>query len=66
MLRAKGRELQAERKARTKALGRNKFGVFKKEKEKQFCWNMVKSILGGGTDQIKLYNSFSSFLKTYT
>lgn len=54
MLRAKGRALQAERKARTKALGRNKFGVFKKEKEKQFCWNMVKSILGGGTDQIKL------------
>ena len=33
MLRTKGRVLQAERKARTKALGRNKFSVFKKEKK---------------------------------
>lgn len=53
MLRTKGRVLQAERKARTKPLGRSKFGVFKKKKN-QFCWNMVRSTLGAGTDHLKL------------
>lgn len=46
--------LEAERTARTKALGRYKFDVLKKEKENQFCWNMVRSILGEGPDHTRL------------
>lgn len=58
MLGSKGRVFQAERTARTKALGRNEFGVFKKEKGNQFCWNMVRSIPDEGTDHTRFLKIF--------
>lgn len=53
---------QAER---TKALGRNELGVFKKEKGNQFFWNTGRSILGEDRAHIRLKKKSFSFTETY-
>lgn len=51
---------QAER---TKALGRNELGVFKKEKGNQFFWNTGRSILGEDRAHIRLKKNRSALLR---
>lgn len=58
LLGSEGRMFMAERTARTKALGSNELGVLKKEKGNQFCWNMVRCILGDSRAHIRFKNIF--------